>query len=166
MSERRALRPGASYPRSILSLDAEPGSLSASAVCSLEGLLIGGGKGGRGPKRRESPIDSLEPHPGQDPEAESSSGKLSGTSFPSAPSSSSSPAEGSLLGEERGEAAPGCLPKAPGHTQPYGGVECGPTWKMIGTVPTEEHPRGIQHASSETSVENVKVCGYILLFKI
>ena len=61
---------------------------------------------------------------------------------------------------------PGCFPKAPGHTQPYGGAEWGPTWKMIGTVPTEEHPRRIQHASSETSVENVKVCGYILLFKI
>lgn len=68
-------------PRSILLLDAEQGSLSASAVCSLEGLLIGGGKGGRGPRRRESPTDSLEPHPGQYPEAESSSGKRSATCF-------------------------------------------------------------------------------------
>lgn len=62
-------------------MQSQGGPLWASAVGSLEGLLIGGGKGGRGPKRIESPIESLEPHPGQDPETESSSGKMSATSF-------------------------------------------------------------------------------------
>ena len=177
MFERRALCPGAAYPP-----DAEPGPGWASAVGSLERLLIGGSKGGHGPKRKESPIESLEPHPGQDPETESSSRKLSATSFtehhggggggavPSAPSSSSSPAKGSPLGEEGGEAGPGLLLKGSGpHPALCRGAECGPTWKMIGTIFTEEHPRRIQHASSETSVKNVKatpVCGTFSFLKI
>lgn len=175
MFERRALRPGAAYPP-----DAEPGPLQASAVGSLKGLLIGGSKGGHGPKGKESPIESLEPHPGQDPETESSSRKLSATScqhhdggggaVPSAPSSSSSPAKGSPLGEEGGEAGPVLLLKGSGpHPALCRGAECGPTWKMIGTIFTEEHPRRIQHASSETSVENVKatpVCGTFSFLKI
>lgn len=146
-----------------LSPDGEPGPLVALALCSLEGLPIGRGKegvvqSGSAARRWSDNFPGIPPRPGH---RGSSSGQLSATVFtkhhrplPSAPASSSSPAERSSLGQEEGlaQARAVLLPKGSGpHPTICPGVEWDPTWKkMGGTVSTEEHLGKIQDAYSET----------------
>lgn len=137
-----------------------------------EGASDYGSKGGHGPSRVSI---TLEPTPGCDPETESSFKKRqppavsTTTACGARPLSplSSSPAKGSPLGEEGGEAVPCCF--STDHTQLL--CRC----RMWSYLEDDWHyfHRGdlvrIQHASSETSVENVKATPsmrYILLLKI
>lgn len=120
-------------------------------------------QGGRGPKWISSPSvvqqTSLESRPGQDTEA-AAQGSCQPVftkhhrPLPSAPASSSSPAERSSLGQEEGlaQARAVLLPQGSRpHPTICPGVECDPTWKkMDGTVSTEEHLGKIQDAYSET----------------